>query len=581
MKRGIEIINRINRKRILLVSLFIALGFIIITLRVFLIMVIQHNQYMKKAERQHQKTIHIEPLRGTIYDRMGRELAVSVELESLYGVPSEIEDPKFVAAKLSSVLGMSYHSIEKRLEGHKNFIWLNRKLDPNSVKKIKDLSLDSKEIGFLTESKRFNPKRSLAGHLLGFVGMDNQGLEGVEFAYDKELKGEVGWLILERDALGRNIFPSKHNYKPSSSGKNLFLTIDEVIQHITEKELDKGMERWKAKGAMAIVMNPGTGEILSMGVRPEFNPNIVGSYKSSDWRNKAITDLYEPGSTFKVISSAAVLEEGIVKEKDLFDCSKGEIEVGGKIIRDAHRHGVLSFAEVIQKSSNVGAIQVGMKLGKNRFYKYIKDFGFGEKTEIDLPGESYGKVRETKKWSGTSIGAISIGQEIGVTPLQLLVAFSAIANNGYLMKPYIVSEIRDHEGKLVKSFKSQVVRKVISENTSKRLTDILRTVVEEGGTATKAAIEGNLVAGKTGTAQKIDPETGTYSHQKYVSSFVGFLPADDPKISIIVVVDEPQGAIYGGSVAAPIFKEIAEQVLTYLKIPIMEQGHSLLLSKGP
>lgn len=570
--------KRDMRKRILLVSLFLGTGFLIITLRLFSIMVLQHHHYTKMAERQHQRTLHIEPPRGTIYDRMGRELAVSVELESLYGVPSEIEDPDFVAAKLSTILGMSHHSIEKRFESGKNFIWLDRKLDPERVRKIKALSISAKEIGFIPESKRFYPKRTLAGHLLGFVGMDNNGLEGIELAYEGDLKGEKGWLILERDALGRDIFPSNHNYRPPIPGKNLFLTIDEVIQYITEKELDKGIKRWKAKSAIAIVMNPRTGEILSMGVRPEFNPNIIGNYRPSDWRNKAITDMYEPGSTFKVILAAASLEEGVVKMGDLFDCSRGEIEVGGKIMRDVHRHGVLSFSEIIQKSNNVGAIQIGIRLGKERFYKYIKNFGFGEKTGIDLPGESPGKVRETKKWSGTSIGAVSIGQEVAVTPLQMLVAFSAIANGGYLMRPYIVSEIKDNDGHTIKSFNPQVVRKVISENTSKRLTEILRTVVEEGGTATKAAIDGNLVAGKTGTSQKADPETGNYSTDRYVSSFIGFLPADDPRISIIVVVDEPKGEIYGGSVAAPIFKEIAEQVLTYLKIPRIEEDLKVFVS---
>jgi cell division protein FtsI (penicillin-binding protein 3) len=575
LKKGIEIVIR---KRILLVAFLVAIGFFIVTLRVFLIMIVQHNQYMKRAERQHQKTIHIEPLRGTIYDRIGRELAVSVELESLYGVPSEIEDPDFVAAKLSTILGMSHHSIEKRLGSDKNFIWLDRKLDPERVRKIKALSISTREIGFRKEGKRFYPKKNLASHLLGFVGMDNKGLGGLELAYEEDMKGEEGLLILGRDAMGREIYPSNNSYKPPSPGRNLYLTIDEVVQYITEKELDRGMVKWKAKGAIAIVMNPKTGEILAMGVRPEFNPNIIGNYKDSDRTNKAVTDSYEPGSTFKVISAAAALEEGVARPGDLFDCSRGEIEVGGKVMRDVHRHGVLSFSEVIQKSSNIGAIQVGMKLGKERFYRYIKDFGFGVKTGIGLPGESSGKVREPKNWSGTSIGAVSIGQEIAVTPLQMLTAFSAIANNGYLMRPYVVSGVRDNEGRVIKSFTPQVARKVISENTSKRLTEILKTVVEEGGTATKAAIQGNLVAGKTGTAQKTDPETGSYSNERYVSSFVGYLPAEDPKISIIVVVDEPKGAIYGGSVAAPIFKEIAEQVLTYLKIPMMEEDRTVFLS---
>lgn len=566
------------KKRILLVSLFLLIGFFLITLRLLYLMVLEHQDLTKKAERQHQKTITLEPRRGTIYDRNGRELAISIDLESLYGVPPEIEKVSLVAAKLSTVLGVEQSFIEKRLEAPRKFIWLYRKLDPQRVEMIKELNI--KEIGFVTESKRFYPKMSIAAHLLGFVGMDNNGLEGIELTYESDIKGEKGWLIIERDALGKEIFPSKANYRPPSPGYNLYLTVDEVIQYITEKELDKGMARWNAKAASAIVMNPNTGEILAMAVRPDFNPNIFERYSPSEWRNRAITDTYEPGSIFKVILAAASLEEGIAKPQDLFDCSQGSIEVGGRLIHDVHRNGVLSFGEVIQKSSNVGAVRLGIRLGKERFYKYIKAFGFGEKTGIDLSGEVSGKVSQPYDWSGTSIGAISIGHEVSVTPLQLLRAFSVIANKGVLLRPYVVSEIRDHEGRLIKTFHPVVERRVISETTSKTLTEILRTVVEEGGTGTKAAIKGNLVAGKTGTAQKIDPATGRYSSERHVSSFVGFLPADDPKVSIIVVIDEPEGAYYGGSVAAPIFKEIAEEVLIYLKIPVDGNANTLLLSDG-
>lgn len=573
LKRPIDRGPEGAKNRAIMIGIILSLSFFVIISRLFYLMILQHNELTKKADKQHYKVIIVEPKRGTIYDRKMRELAVNVDVESLYGVPSEMENLKAVAVKLSTVLNKNPSDLIKRFEEPKPFMWIDRKLDPIRVEKIKELDLSNREIGFLTESKRFYPKRFLAGQLLGFAGIDNQGLEGIELSYERYIRAGGGWKIVERDATGREIFSTRSKGLPPAPGNDIILTIDETIQYIAEKELDKIMAKTGASGSVAIVANPRTGEILAMAVRPEFNPNIPASYPPSVRKNRAITDIYEPGSTFKFVIAAAALEEGKVNLSDRFDCSSGAIEVGGKVIRDVHRNGVLTFTEVIQKSSNVGTIQIAARLEKEAIFKYIKLFSFGEKTGIDLLGEVVGLVREPSKWSATSMGAIPIGQEIAVTPLQMLMALSSIASNGYLMKPYIVSEIRDHEGKVIKKTSPHIVRKVLSEATVKMLKDILGTVVMAGGTGRSAAIEGNPVAGKTGTAQKFDFSIKRYSKQKYVSSFVGFVPADDPRLAIIVVVDEPKGEIYGGRVAAPVFKNIAEQSMAYLNIPVNTGMH--------
>jgi len=367
-----------------------------------------------------------------------------------------------------------------------------------------------------------------------------------------------------RDAAGKKL--SDGNFW-EIKGNDVVLTIDEGLQYIVEKHLDEAMSKWQASSATAIMMDPFTGEILAMANRPTYDPNNLNSVKNmANVRNRAITDLYEPGSTFKIVTASGALEEKIVKLSSKFDCSQGYIDVGGKRVKDAHRHGVLTFEEVIQKSSNVGTIKIAMMLGKDRLYKYIKKFGFGEKTGIDLPGEVSGYVRPPERWSGTSLGAIPIGQEVAVTALQILRAYSAVANGGFLVNPYIVSEVRAPDGKIL--FKAVIKRnRVISEETSEIMKNILKKVTEEGGTATQARLEGNAVAGKTGTAQKYDPKTGRYSKDKFVGSFVGFIPVQNPRIALIVVIHDPKGAHYGGVVAAPVFKAISDEALAYLNVP--------------
>jgi cell division protein FtsI (penicillin-binding protein 3) len=359
-------------------------------------------------------------------------------------------------------------------------------------------------------------------------------------------------------------------------GNNIILTLDEGLQFIVEKNLDEAIEQWKAASATVIMMDPHTGEVLAMSSRPTYNLNDPAEVTPAKRRNRAVTDCYEPGSTFKIVVGTAALEEGIVNPDTRIDCSAGYVEVGGKKIKDAHRQGVLTFKEVIQKSSNVGTIKTGLNLGREKIYSYIKKFGFGEKTEFDLGGEASGWIKPPERWSGTSIGAISIGQEVAVTPLQVLRAYAVVANGGFLVRPHVVAAITSPAGAVIYRAVNELQR-IISERTVKTFKNILKTVTEEGGTARGAAIDGNEVAGKTGTAQLFDPKTKRYSKDKYVSSFVGFVPADDPRIAMIVVIHEPKGANYGGLVAGPVFKRIANESLSYLSVPRDDAAEKRLL----
>ncbi|MBS1114621.1 MAG: stage sporulation protein [Nitrospirae bacterium] len=537
-------------------------------------MVFNHKIYAERAKSQQVKAEDIQVRRGNIYDRRGRAFAVNLELESLYCDPEEVVADRDGLKRLSGILGMDTKLIQAKFRQEKRFIWVNRMLAPEKAGEIKKLNI--KGIGFLPEAKRFYPRGVLASHVIGMVGRENQPLEGLELKYDKYLRTAGGKVYYARDASGKKL---SSGVDTEAKGNDLLLTIDEGLQYIVEKELENAMTKWRSVAASAIMMDPFTGEILALANRPAYDLN-AGSSNKNAIRNRVITDIYEPGSTFKVIVGTAALEEKIYKLDSAFDCSRGGIEVGGKFIRDAHKHGVLTFHEVIQKSSNVGSIMIGMKLGKERLYRYAKLYGFGEETGIDMPGEVSGWIRKPEKWSATSIGAIPIGQEVAVTPLQILRAYSVIANGGYLIQPHLVSEIRTPEGQTIFSFKG-TSRRILTEKTAEVFKNILKTVVEDGGTATEAAVEGNPVAGKTGTAQLIDSRTGRYSRDRFISSFVGFVPADNPKIAMIVIIYEPKGQIYGGIVAGPVFRDIADQALSYMNVPMDENYRKdlLLVSK--
>ena len=538
-------------------------GFGVVLFRLVTLQVWQAAELSVKADRQHRKTVSLEGARGTILDRHGKVLAMNVEVPSAFGVPTTLDSPTKTARVLAPVLQVRSDELERKLRQARSFVWLARKLDPEQGRRLERLSLDG--VGVVMEGRRFYPKGPFLSHVLGFAGMDGEGLEGVEHRYESYLRGEKRMMVLQRDALGRSVFPTDLTERNPTPGHNLALTIDEVIQYITERELEDAVTRAQAKSGTMIVLEPQTGAVLAMAVSPRFDPNVVSNLSPDRWRNKALADAYEPGSTLKAVVAAAAIEEHVVKPNTMVFGEHGRMTIANTVIHDHEKLGWVSFSQVIQKSSNIGAAKTGMALGEQRLHRYLQTFGFGQKTEIDLPGEGAGLVKRPKDWGRRSVASISMGQEIGVTPLQMVSAIAALANEGVLMKPYVVSEIRGPEGHLLKRVSPQVRRRVVSPETAHTVTKILEGVVTDG-TGGKAAIPGFRVAGKTGTAQKIDPRTGSYSVSRFVTSFAGYVPADNPRLAMIVVIDEPQGDAWGGTVAAPVFSRVGEQVLNYLGV---------------
>lgn len=552
-----------GRHRVVACGLVVA--FILVIVRLVNLQVMQAAALTVKADRQHQKNITLEGTRGTIYDRNSKVLAMNMDVPSVFGVPTSLDNPGQTARNLSPILHVKATEIEKKLKQGKHFVWLARKLEPEQGRRLERLSLGG--VGVIMEGRRFYPKGPLLSHVLGFAGMDDRGLEGVELRYEQHLRGEKRAVVLQRDALGRAVFPKGLNEEGASAGHSLTLTVDEVIQYIAEKELDEAVSRSNAKSGTIIVMDPRTGGVLAMAVSPRFDPNAVAALAPDRWRNRALTDTYEPGSTMKAVIAAAALEEKVMTPGSMIYGENGQMSIAKTVIHDHEKLGWMSFAQMIQKSSNIGAAKVGMALGEWRVFDYLKEFGFGDKTGIDLPGETAGLLRGPRQWGKRSLASISMGQEIGVTPLQMVTAVSAIANGGVLMKPYLVSEIRNAKGQLVAQTMPQAKRRVISTDTARTLTTLLEGVIT-GGTGGKAAIPGYRVAGKTGTAQKVDPRTGAYSSQLLVGSFLGYVPAEEPRLAMIVVIDEPRGEAWGGVVAAPVFRRVGEQVLNYLGVAV-------------
>lgn len=534
---------------------------VVVLMRLVRLQVVRHGELLDKALRQQQHVVNIVPRRGVIYDRQHRELAISVDVDSLAAWGSQIKDPHAVAEVIAPVLQMSPNEIELKILSTRGFVWIKRKLDKPEADAIRALNIKGFE--FVKESKRLYPNRELAAQVLGYVGLDNEGLGGVEYLYDNKIKGAPSHFFVQVDAR-RHRYARKESIR--SNGDDAILTIDENIQYIAQKALDAAMQQTQAEGGTAIVMNPHTGEILALANAPDFNPN---RYKRSDpetWKNRAVQSIYEPGSTFKIITVAAALEEGLTTPEEVIDCQMGAILLAGHTIHDHERLGALTVSQIIEKSSGVGAIKLGLRLGEERFYRYIRAFGFGSLTGVDLPGEAKGIVRDPNQWSKISVGAISMGQEVGVTPLQILRAVSIIANDGVAVRPFVTTAILDPNKRLVRANSPQFSR-VISARTAVTMKRILEGVVLRG-TGQKAKLDGYTAAGKTGTAQKTDPQTGRYYQNKYVASFAGFTPVNNPELAIIVVLDSPVGYLHqGGQVAAPAWKEIAEQTLRYLNVP--------------
>ena len=551
--------------RIIFVSCLLFLCFVTIVGRMFQLQVLKKEQLYKLAAQQQHIQIPFGPKRGTVYDSMENELAVSVETDSVYADARKIVDIERTANDLAAILKIDRGELKKRLKSHRPFEWIQRRVSLKEAEEIKAMGLPG--INFVKENQRFYPNSQLAAHVIGFVGLDSKGLEGVEFQYDALLNGENHVLTMGRDAYGREIVIGEAPFEKEEHYRNIFLTLDKHIQHVAETELSHSVERWGAKGGMVIAMDPFTGKILAMASYPFFNPNQFIQYRSRCWRNRAICDTFEPGSLFKAFLAAAVLEEKVVRPSDSFFCENGVYNVYDRTIHDPSKHGWLTFQQIVKFSSNIGAAKVGEKMGKENFYRYIGAFGFGEKTQVGLPGEARGIVHHPRYWPPVALDTISFGQGISVTGIQLVVALSAIANGGFLMRPYIVERVTDQKDEIVQSFQPETVRRVISEETARKVTVLLRSTTEKGGTGEGAVPTGYEVAGKTGTAQKVDTLWGGYSEGRFTSGFMGFAPADDPKIVLLVVIDEPQGSGYGGVVAAPVFKAIMGNVLPYLHVP--------------
>jgi cell division protein FtsI/penicillin-binding protein 2 len=551
--------------RLSVLIVFMAAWVVLIFGRLATIQIVRSDSLKELARRQQTGMIELVPNRGQILDRSGRELAVSRRVKSVFAVPPEVRNAPETADQLSAALGTPAKVILQKLQQKDlGFVWIKRKLGREEEKKFNELQLPG--VHYLMESRRFYPKGRLAAQVLGYVGMDNQGLAGLENYYEAEIGGTAGRTYMLRDAKGNYYLPETAGRKPPVDGTSLVLTIDETIQYIAERELEAGVEACKAKAGIAVVQDPESGAILAMASAPFFDPNDYARYPEQSRRNRAVQDCYEPGSTFKVFTFCSALEEKKVSLDEKIPCSGGFIEVGGIRIADSRFSGALTPREILMHSSNIGAIRIGKRLPRNVFYRRISGFGFGRKSGIDFPGESRGILRPPEMWSNVSSASISFGQEVSVTPVQLVRAISAIANGGWLARPHLVSSFVAPDGTGKKDPEPVERTRVVSERTASVVASMMQSVVT-GGTGKEAALDGYAAAGKTGTAQKVGPD-GTYSMSRWVSSFVGFAPCREPRVAILVMLDEPEGDRYhGGDIAAPVFRRIAGPVLRYLRVP--------------
>lgn len=543
----------------------VLMGFLMVTVaigvRLVWVQMVHPAYWVSLASKQHLKVLELAPTRGAILDRHGRPLAVSIRLTSVFADPHHVKSPSWGARRLAPWLNRSVQELESQLSRRdRGFVWLARRIPNATAGRIRAMRV--KGVDFLMEPQRLYPHGHLASHLVGFTGSDAQGLEGLEMAYDRLLKGEPGWRWLARDARSRPVGAWEGQMAAPRDGLELELTLDTMIQFIAERELDRVYRERNARGACLVVMNPMTGEILALANRPTFDLNQASQVLPGVRRNRAITDTFEPGSVFKIVTAAVALGTQAVSPEEKFYCEQGAFFVAGHLLHDHTPHGWLTFREVITHSSNIGTAKVAMRLGAASLYNGIRAFGFGVPTGVGLPGEVKGTVKPPRQWSKPSITAIPIGQEVTVTALQLAQAISVIANGGWLMRPWMVRGIQDTNGNVVHRFGPVGVRRVISAKTAEQLKEILTGVVEEG-TGKLARVPGIRAAGKTGTAQKVEPN-GTYSHSRFVASFLGFVPVEEPKLSIVVVVDEPRPVYYGGVVSAPVFRQVAADSLAYL-----------------
>jgi cell division protein FtsI (penicillin-binding protein 3) len=570
---------QISHRRLIQVFAFLAAWGVVVVARLVQVQLVRHDHYVARAQRQQERTLDLNPVRGSIVDTRGRVLAESIAAESIYADPQSISDRRGVARKLAAVpgLGLTAREIESKLRGSGSFAWIARQLPLETTAEVRKLGLPG--IYFIEAHRRTYPRSMLGANVIGYVGVDGDGLAGIEHSFAKYLQGTPGKVTLLKDARKGVYLVGGDGANRPKDGQHVVLTIDSVVQFIAERALKNAVEKYRAAGGSVLVMEPESGDILAMASWPTYDPNHFRDFPPVAWKNRNVQDFYEPGSTFKIVTAAAGLEERLVTPSQFLDCANGEITIGNITIHehDGHRYGMLSFEDVIVNSSNVGTVRVGLALGQQRMHDWVRRFGFGERTGLPLPGEARGLVRPLQRWTQVSPASISIGQEIGTTPLQIVRAVSAVATGGLLVEPRIVKRVVDEEGHLVYEPPRGKPQRVMSEKTAAVLNEILKNVVVRG-TGEKAALAEHVVAGKTGTAQKAVGRLG-YVDGRYVGSFAGYVPADRPRLAILVVIDEPHGEHYGGTVAAPAFREIAEGALRYLGVPPSLPSRSITVDR--
>ena len=518
------------------------------------------------ALRQHRERLQVSAHRGAIVDRHGETLAASVERPSIFIRPRRVAQPARLKLELAGALSLTPQAVESRLASTAPFVWVKRAVTPRERDAVVALKLEG--VGEVIEARRFYPHESAGAHVLGLTGVDLQGLEGIERYYESDLRASPRTLEVERDAFGREIFVDGMEDPRAMAGATIQLTLDIVLQDMVERALEHGVSAARGRAGTAIVLDPWTGEILALANTPGFDPNDRASTTAPGRRNRAVSDFYEPGSTFKALLAAAALEHGIVQPNEMIFCENGRFPVGKWIINDHHPQGWLSVAEIVQVSSNIGAAKIGERLGKERFYEFLAGFEFGQPTGIDLPGEVGGMLKPASAWSRIGLVTTSFGQGIALTPLQMARAFAAVANGGLLVKPYVGMRAVSADGGLLWEQRPQVLRRVMRPESARAVTAMLERVLEDGGTGAAARVEGFRVAGKTGTAQKVEAGTGRYSARGRIASFVGFLPAEEPRVVILTLIDEPETSPYGGVVAAPIFQTIAVAAMERLGLTV-------------
>lgn len=561
--------NKGIKQRIIVVQILIVASIFLLGAKSFDIQIFKAKELSRKAENDYSRYFTIKGERGQILDRNMNKLATSIDAISITACPLKIKDPKLTAEKLSKILNIDFKQLKNTLSKKRMFAWVARRISPDQADQIKKLNLTG--IYFKNDSKRFYPNRNLAAQIIGFTGSENSGLEGLEFKYNEVLEGSDIKIRIKRDGNG-GILDLDKKRRAQLKGSSIVLTIDRKIQFLSEQTLERTVKAHRAKSGIALVMRPKTGELLAIAHFPQFNPNNFREYNNSTFRNRAVTDAFEPGSAMKVFTAAAALEKGFAP-KSIFFCENGTYKIGTFTIHDTHPYDWLSINQIIQLSSNIGVVKIVETIGDKALHEYLTGFGFGHKTSIGSPGETPGSLSPYQKWSRVDAGAISFGQGISVSAIQLISGISAIANDGNLMKPMLIKKIISNNGKNIKVYHPEIIRRVISSKSAQQVKTMMSLVVNEEGTGGKAAMEGYTVCGKTGTAQKALKNKKGYSKNNYISVFAGFAPENNPELAILVVVDEPKKQYYGGDVAAPAFKTIMAESFSYLNIPPENSKH--------